>query len=190
MRERLTVFRKNRAVWPDHILFYRDGVSESQYGMVKARELPQIRDAIREIQRMSPDGRNCKPKVTLLIVGKRHHMRFYPEAPEDQKSLGPGNVVDTGVVIPHAFNFYLQSHDSLLGTTRAAHYVVLVDESGYGGAELQAVVSLNLRLALFINDGHKLTMSQRVDSRSLFFRVKSYACPLGLYTRSICRPLV
>jgi Piwi domain len=30
---------------PDHV-FYRDGVSESQFGMVKSEEIPQIEGAI------------------------------------------------------------------------------------------------------------------------------------------------
>lgn len=141
MIERLMVFYQKNGMYPEHILFYRDGVSESQYGMVKTRELPQITKAISEIRRIFSDGRQFNPKITLLIVGKRHHMRFYPEkVEEDAKSLGPGRVMDTDVIIPHAFNFYLQSHDSLLGTARASHYVVLVDGSGYGGADLQKVV--------------------------------------------------
>lgn len=35
---------------PDHVLFYRDGVSESQYGMVKSEEIPQIEAAVVDVK--------------------------------------------------------------------------------------------------------------------------------------------
>ncbi|KUJ21325.1 stem cell self-renewal protein Piwi, partial [Mollisia scopiformis] len=134
-------YTKRKKVWPDHILFYRDGVSESQYGMVKTDELPEIKAAIERVRQTAP-GRNYMPKITLVVVGKRHHSRFYPaNKPEDSRSLCAGHVMDTNVVIPHAFNFYLQSHDSALGTAKPAHYVVIVDESGYGGGKLQEVTN-------------------------------------------------
>lgn len=138
MYERLLVYEEEQGSLPDHILFYRDGVSESQYGMVKTEELKHIRDAVARMKKTRP---NFAPKITLLVVGKWHHMRFYPkDSPEDSKSLVAGHVMDSEVVIPHIFNFYLQSHDSAPGTAKPAHYVVLVAESGYG-TQLQDVIS-------------------------------------------------
>lgn len=181
VRERLLAFHERRGCWSNHILFYRDGVSESQYGMVKTQEIPQIEDAIVDLQH-STGGRSLKPSLTLLVVGKRHHMRFYPEAPNDEASLGPGHVVDTEVIIPHAFNFYLQSHDSLLGTARAAHYVVLVDDSKYGGADLQKVVSTSCDISCPTDE-----RSSQLDERSMLIGLQSYVCSISLSTRQVRR---
>ena len=42
-----------------------------------------------------------------------------------------GTVIDTGVVNPLEFNFYLQSHAGIIGTSRSAHYNVLYDENKF-----------------------------------------------------------
>ena len=87
---------------------------------------------------ISPAGA-CKklgfnPTITLIVVGKRHHVRFFPrdEREGDRSGNCPaGTVVDSDVVNPVEFDFYLQSHGGLLGTSRPAHYNVLLDENKF-----------------------------------------------------------
>ena len=70
----------------------------------------------------------------MIVVGKRHHVRFFPKNQQDADRSGncpAGTVVDTEVVNPVEFDFYLQSHGGLLGTSRPAHYNVLYDENGF-----------------------------------------------------------
>lgn len=152
MRERLDAYHAKQKRYPEHILFYRDGVSESQFGMVRDKELPQIRDALKE--------KKINAKITFVIVGKRHHARFYPVNDRDvvqRENLQSGSIVSSGVTPPRQFSFYLQSHDSPIGTARTAHYVVLENESNYGADELKKVVScshpstLPYSLTCFIN---------------------------------------
>lgn len=139
MEERLRVYQKmNNKTLPNHILFYRDGVGDSQYGMVHDHELPQIEEAVRRVA-----GSNAI-RITLLVVGKRHHARFF-RMPNDQvkhTNFDGGICVNSDVVAPRHFNFYLQSHKSPLSTARNAHYVVIKNESAYSARELQDVVSL------------------------------------------------
>lgn len=72
LRTRLELWKdKHRDTLPDNLLIYRDGVSESQYRAVLNTELEQLRDACKVVYR----GR--VPKITLIIVGKRHHTRFF-----------------------------------------------------------------------------------------------------------------
>lgn len=137
---------------PSHILFYRDGVSESQYGMVLHEEKPQIVDACKEyfeeVRKTSMaknrGGLNLRstwtPKITLIVVTKRHHARFYPTT-GNQVNLNVGSVADTRVVTPNHLSFYLQSHASALGTARSALYNVIYDNVGYSANDLQAIVS-------------------------------------------------
>lgn len=42
-----------------------------------------------------------------------------------------GTVVDSDVVNPVEFDFYLLSHGGILGTSRPAHYNVLLDENRF-----------------------------------------------------------
>ena len=76
---------------------------------------------------------NINPKITVIIVGKRHHVRFFPasNAAGRSRDCPAGTVVDTDAVHPIEFDFYLQSQGGLLGTSRPAHYSVLSDESGF-----------------------------------------------------------
>lgn len=72
---------------PDSILFYRDGVSESQYGMVLHEEKPQILQSCKNILKFYKNTTPAMllatakwtPKLTLVVVTKRHHARFYPQ---------------------------------------------------------------------------------------------------------------
>ncbi|CAG8961370.1 hypothetical protein HYFRA_00013831 [Hymenoscyphus fraxineus] len=135
--ERMAAYMNKNGYFPDHILFYRDGVSESQYGMVFAEELPQIQLGAQR----AVGNQQSRPKITLLVVGKRHHTRFFPYDRYKEENLTAGLVIDHTVVNPQHFNFYLQSHNSPLGTARSAHYVVIENESGYTPHELQEVTN-------------------------------------------------
>ena len=128
---------------PKRIIFYRDGVSEGQFKQVLEKELPLIRGQPITLSRadrlLIQDPLDaCKeigitPKITIIIVGKRHHVRFFP-SPKDADRSGncpAGTVVDRDVVHPTEFDFYLQSHGGLLGTSRPAHYSILHDENGF-----------------------------------------------------------
>lgn len=141
IEERLLAFQQNTGKLPDHILFYRDGVSESQFGMVTLEELPLI-EAGCHAAGARLRSRTWFPGITLLVVGKRHHTRFYPKKPGQQKmeNFQAGLVVDTEVVSPDENDFYLQSHDSALGTARSAHYIVLYNSSDYSMTEIQELV--------------------------------------------------
>ncbi|KAJ2905783.1 Piwi-domain-containing protein [Zalerion maritima] len=126
---------------PTRILVFRDGVSEGQYAAVLETELPAIRAAAREVYRELSDddgagagaGLTENPKITLIVVGKRHHTRFYPADPHAQRDVLSGGNFIPGLVVSSAadrsrWDFFLQSHLPLQGTARPAHYVVLHDE--------------------------------------------------------------
>jgi eukaryotic translation initiation factor 2C len=137
---RLNVERKRPSeAPPKRIIFYRDGVSEGEFQQVLDKELPLLRAACNELK--------IKPKITIIIVGKRHHVRFFPQNEKDAgDKLGncpAGTVVDREIGHPTDFDFYLQSHGGLLGTSRPSHYSVLLDENAFSADALQ-----NLSFAL------------------------------------------
>ena len=45
--------------------------------------------------------------------------------------------MDTGIIDLRDFNFYLNSHASIQGTSRPARYVVLLDQNKMGVDEIQ-----------------------------------------------------
>ena len=86
------------------------------------------------------------PKITLIIVGKRHHIRYvyvsrfevcwylssahsmFPQNPRDGDRSGncqAGTTIDEGLGHPTEFDYYQLTHGGLLGTSRPAHYSVL-----------------------------------------------------------------
>lgn len=75
-----------------------------------------------------------RPALSIVVCGKRHHTRFYPTEAAGADHLGnprPGTVVDQGVTSIYNFDFYLQAHGGLQGTTRPTHYFVVHDEIGF-----------------------------------------------------------
>ncbi|KAK2462455.1 hypothetical protein APHAL10511_005425 [Amanita phalloides] len=114
---------------PKKLIFYRDGVSTGQFEQVIREELPMIRRACQE--------KKINPKITLVVVGKRHHFRFM--SPQNEKGNTPaGTTVDTDITDPIVWDWYTQSHKPLLGTSRPAHYTVLLDENGFNSDSLQS----------------------------------------------------
>ncbi|KAI8614797.1 Piwi domain-containing protein [Chytriomyces sp. MP71] len=50
-----------------------------------------------------------------------------------------GTVIDSGVTHPFEFDFFLNSHQGLQGTSRSAHYHVLYDENNFSSDDLQEI---------------------------------------------------
>lgn len=129
LHSRLMLWREHNNEYPQNILVYRDGVSESQYQQVLEEELEEMQKVSRELYTKAEES---WPRYTLIIVGKRHHTRFFP--PENHRhsdSYGNpkrGLVVDRNITEARNWDFFLQSHDAVKGTARPAHYVVLWDE--------------------------------------------------------------
>ena len=115
MQERLRLYISHNKRGPAKILIYRDGVSEGQYKTVLSDELEQIREACKEIYAQRPP-----PKITIVVVGKRHHTRFYPTDAKkaDNKGNPPnGTIVDRGVTMEkgckytHLPSYLVQYHE-------------------------------------------------------------------------------
>jgi eukaryotic translation initiation factor 2C len=136
--ERLKLWQKrNQNRLPNKVIVYRDGVSEGQYRIVIEQEYPCFEKAFDKMY----GPKKSHPKISIVVVGKRHHTRFYPtqEADTDGKTGNPkpGTIVDRGVTGEKLFDFFLLAHQGLQGTSKPAHYVVLKDEIKLGADQLQ-----------------------------------------------------
>lgn len=141
MTRHLNLWKKhNRMALPENILVYRDGVSESQYHMVRTEELRSLKNACAKIYTAAS---KAQPRITVVVVGKRHHTRFYPtsSSPEFMHTKSGntvnGTIVDRGVTEARIWDFFLQAHTALQGTARPAHYVVVHDEIFTGPTALK-----------------------------------------------------
>uniref|UniRef100_A0A0D6R3M2 Piwi domain-containing protein n=1 Tax=Araucaria cunninghamii TaxID=56994 RepID=A0A0D6R3M2_ARACU len=137
-KELLDEYLKVNKRLPERIIFFRDGVSEGQFDIVLNRELMALKAAF-----MSFGSGSYDPCVSFIVAQKRHHTRLFPLGDVGTKSgnVPPGTVVDTVIVHPREFDFYLCSHYGLLGTSKPTHYHVLWDENGFGSDELQTLIN-------------------------------------------------
>lgn len=146
LKPRIQLWAKhNNQRYPENIIVYRDGVSEGQYESVLGNELPLLRKACREVYPAN-DTKKGIPRISIIIVGKRHHTRFYPtRAADADRSSNPqnGTVVDRGVTEARNWDFFLQAHAAIQGTARPAHYYVIHDEIFRGHRKAQKAPAFN-----------------------------------------------
>ncbi|XP_037046508.1 protein argonaute-2-like [Bradysia coprophila] len=142
--EHLRFYQKKNGHLPNKILYYRDGVSEGQFQQVMASEKMAMVRACNEIE----PGYEHKVKMTIIVVQKRHHTRFFPGKTEiggkDRNNNVPaGTIVDTEITHPNENHFYLVSHQSIQGVSKPTKYCILLDEANHSIDDLQGL-SYNL----------------------------------------------
>ncbi|PIA57158.1 hypothetical protein AQUCO_00600113v1 [Aquilegia coerulea] len=81
------------------IIFFRDGASESQFPQVLNIELEQIIKAVEHLVYTRI------PNITLIVPQKNHHTKLFQL--NDPKNVPPGTVVDTQIVHPRNYDFYM-----------------------------------------------------------------------------------
>ena len=96
---------------PEQIIYYRDGVSETQFESVLNHELSAIRRACVQL------GPGYEPKITFVIAQKRHKTRFFVENQRDgvgeTKNVPAGTVVDAEITTLSEIDFFLASHEGI-----------------------------------------------------------------------------
>ncbi|KAI0592854.1 Piwi-domain-containing protein [Biscogniauxia sp. FL1348] len=162
-------FNQNRL--PENIIIFRDGVSEGQFSQVLVKELPLIREACRKTYPAT-----MSPKIAIIVSVKRHQTRFYPTDPNhmvNSRNIRNGTVVDRGVTQANIWDFFLTAHKGIQGTSRPAHYTVLLDEVFRGALGKEAANGLE-----------KLTF----DMCHLFGRATKAVsiCPPAYYADILC----
>jgi len=118
---------------PDHVFYFRDGVSEGQFAQVLDQEVAALRDLLTTICRKTP-------KITAIVATKRHHIRFFPQKGDKNGNALPGTLVEREVTHPFHYDFYLCSHVAIQGTARPVHYNVIHDECKLKPDLLQKII--------------------------------------------------
>jgi len=95
-------FEANRFL-PDMILVFRDGVGDGMLEGVVEHEIPQM------IQTFKEFGDTYKPRLSVVVVKKRIHARFFEKKGNFLQNPPPGTVVDSGCVHKDWYDFFLVS---------------------------------------------------------------------------------
>nr|GEW05848.1 hypothetical protein [Tanacetum cinerariifolium] len=121
-----------RQLKPQHIIIFRDGVSESQFNQVLNIELEQIMQACKFLDE------TWDPKFMLIVAQKTHHTKFFQQSSD--ANVPPGTIIDNRVCHPKHNDFYMCAQNGPIGTTRHTHYHVLLDQIGFSPDDLQELV--------------------------------------------------
>lgn len=160
-----------------NVIVYRDGVSEGQYNSVLRVELAALKKGAQKYKAANPKVFDLK--ISIIICGKRHHTRFYPSKQKDASEKGnnncrPGTMVDRYVTGGRDWDFYLQAHQSMKGTAKPCHYVVIHDEIFNG------LVKKNDRADDLIQMTHYLSYCYARATKAVSY------CPPAYYADRVC----
>ncbi|XP_055330793.1 piwi-like protein 1 [Paramacrobiotus metropolitanus] len=117
-------FRDREGDFPEHVIFYRDGVGAGQLEAVQNNE---VRAVVKAVTQANP-----RAKLTFIIVTKSHNTRFVVDTPGKRMPFVnplPGTLVDQAVTKPHQMDFYLVAHSAPRGTVAPTYYNVLFNDS-------------------------------------------------------------
>lgn len=122
---------KNRGGYPQRILFYRDGLGESQFNAIMAEEVQGLKDACDSLE-------GPRPKITVVVCVKRHHTRMFPTEKGDRLgNVLPGTVIENS----NARDIFLVAHAGLQGTVRPTQYAMLMDENNLSADDFQRLTN-------------------------------------------------
>ncbi|XP_076257766.1 protein argonaute-2-like isoform X2 [Rhynchophorus ferrugineus] len=126
--EQLHFYKQQTNLMPEAIVFFRDGVSEGEFNKVVTKEVAAIKGACKQIQK-----EGFEPRVTFLVVQKRHHTRLFPkdsrDSQDNKNNVPAGTCVDTDITHPFMTDFYLVSHVCSQGVAKPTKYCVLYDDN-------------------------------------------------------------
>ncbi|CAL5072784.1 unnamed protein product [Urochloa decumbens] len=140
VKELLHAFENKSNTKPQQLIFYRDGICESQIKQVVKKEIPEIEKAWKALY----DNEN--PQITFIVVQKRHSLSLFPinnkyKHHVAKKIVEPGTVVDSEICHPAEFDFFLCSHAETKGSSHPVQYLVLRDDNNFTADELQTLTN-------------------------------------------------
>jgi eukaryotic translation initiation factor 2C len=137
MLELLNDYEAKCGELPKRVVVYRDGVSDGQFQYVLNEELVLLQ---KSFKKKSP---KYEPKLTFLVVQKRHHTRLRSLDPKQvvgrHRNVPPGTLVDRDITHKTDFDFFLCSHEGIQGTSRPSHYHVLYNTNVLSADDLHAM---------------------------------------------------
>ena len=122
---------KNSGYLPNRVIFWRDGIAESQVPAFMETEVKALKEARDEC------GKDFK--ITVVNCVKRHHTRLFPHSDRGDKlgNVLPGTIVENSSKNNDVF---VVTQSALQGTCRPTHYTVLMDENHLTPDDFQRLI--------------------------------------------------
>jgi eukaryotic translation initiation factor 2C len=127
-------FNKMENYIPNRVIIYRDGLSDGQFDQTLNYEVSRIHNGFNQV------FPNEALNITYIVVQKRHHIRFFPmniDHRDESGNCSPGTIVNSVITEPGRPEFFLQSHSGIKGTSRSAHYYILLNENRFEIEDIQ-----------------------------------------------------
>lgn len=124
-------YQKHNNCYPNRVIVYRDGVSEGQLDTVAKYEVKQMQAALKTIVKDS------EVELVVIVVHKRINTRLFQRSGPKLSNPPPGTVVDSVIIKPHLYDFYLVSQNIRQGTVSPTRYTVLHDSKGMQPEHIQ-----------------------------------------------------
>ena len=125
-KSRLDLWRARNKTLPENILVYRNCVTEGQYQLIKDTEITFLRMAC-DLEYTPYYRKKGLPTISLIVVGKRHHTRFYAtrggKANRSANSLN-GAVIDHGVTSMWNWDLFLQARTRAYRALSSPHTTI------------------------------------------------------------------
>ena len=123
------------------LFVYRTGGNDRQNDEILRREVPIFKTFV------SGKGKGAfregmTVKMLYLVVNKKNNLKFFKTNPQDGRDLAnpdKGTVIDSHVLTPEKYEFYLQPQFVNQGTATPVHFLVLYDEIHMPIEELESI---------------------------------------------------
>lgn len=118
---------RNGSRHPPMVVYFRDGVSDSQ--------IPELLDG--EVKLIKEHIATFHGKLTVVLAQKRHHTRFFPVGHTNDRNgnIEPGTVVESG-----PGSAFVCGHGALQGTVRPSHFRVISDDNNLTADEFHGLI--------------------------------------------------
>ncbi|KAG5672472.1 hypothetical protein PVAND_002599 [Polypedilum vanderplanki] len=144
MQKAIEFYKYAVGAFPERIVYYRDGIGDSQIQFVKRQEVEPIIKTLSQIY-----GSN--PRFAFIIINKRTNARFFKKQGNQFINPQPGSIIDNGVTCKGRQDFYLISQHVGQGTVAPTYYNIIHNNTGL---DIEKVELLTYKLChLYYNWG-------------------------------------
>ena len=119
MEEALEAYKKRNGIYPERIVYYRDGVGDMQKKTIYEQEILQMQAAFA--------AKGIDFQCIALMVNKRVSTKFFLDQGNNVGNVIPGTMVDRAVSRLGTYDFYLVSQRTRQGVATPTHYTVIYD---------------------------------------------------------------
>ena len=114
---------------PENIIIYRQGGNEKQTEKIMKNELPKILEFFNGGENKSTYEKGYSPKLTVFTVNKKTDLKFFEKNNNNYKNIPMGTVIDSDVISPDLFEFYLQCPDVDRGCASPVHFLCIYNNN-------------------------------------------------------------